>query len=171
MNLFLLQVILTALAAAALAAPQYGYEAPRGSIRGGGDSSEEAAILRDDRDRDDSGRYSVAVETENGIRLTDSGAPGAKGAIAASGSFSYTAPDGTPVSPAVRRRRERLPAQSDLLPVAPAFPHPSPSPSSSWTRSPSPLRKTAGASQFHLPRDLTPLHDFLICRLIRILDE
>ncbi|XP_064094000.1 cuticle protein AM/CP1114-like [Macrobrachium nipponense] len=122
----MLKLILTALAAAALAAPQYGYEAPRGSIRGGGDSSEEAAILRDDRDRDDSGRYSVAVETENGIRLTDSGAPGAKGAIAASGSFSYTAPDGTPVSLQYVADENGFQPQSDLLPVAPAFPHPIP---------------------------------------------
>ncbi|XP_068206624.1 cuticle protein AM/CP1114-like [Palaemon carinicauda] len=119
-------IILASLAAVALAAPQYGYDAPRGGSFRGGDSSEEIPILRDDRDRDDNGRYSVNVETANGIRLVDSGAPGAKGAIAASGSFSYTAPDGTPVSLQYVADENGFQPQSDLLPVAPAFPHPIP---------------------------------------------
>ncbi|XP_068206626.1 cuticle protein AM/CP1114-like [Palaemon carinicauda] len=119
-------LILTALAAVALAAPQYGYEAPRGGSFRGGDSSEEIAIIRDDRDHGDDGRYSVNVETANGIKVTDSGAPGAKGAIAASGAFSYTAPDGTPVSLQYVADENGFQPQSNLLPVAPAFPHPIP---------------------------------------------
>ncbi|XP_064093895.1 cuticle protein AMP1A-like [Macrobrachium nipponense] len=118
-------VILSALAAVALAAPQYNYDAPRGSFRGG-DSSEEIAILKDSREQDDSGRYVVDVETANGIKFTDSGSPGANGAVAASGAFSYTAPDGTPVRLQYVADENGFQPQSDLLPVAPAFPHPIP---------------------------------------------
>ncbi|XP_064094005.1 cuticle protein CP14.6-like [Macrobrachium nipponense] len=83
-------IISAALAVVAFAAPQYG--------RGGGDSSEEIPILRDDRDRDDFGRYSVNVETANGIELADAGTPdGPKGTVVSSGFFSYTSPEGVPV--------------------------------------------------------------------------
>ncbi|XP_064093904.1 uncharacterized protein LOC135206457 [Macrobrachium nipponense] len=62
-------IVIASLVSVAFAAPQYGYG------RGGGGSSEEIPILRDDRDRDDFGRYSVNVETANGIVLADAGAP------------------------------------------------------------------------------------------------
>ncbi|XP_064093905.1 cuticle protein CP14.6-like [Macrobrachium nipponense] len=114
-------IILSFLATVALAAPQYGYG------RGGGDSSEEIPILRDDRDRDDFGRYSVNVETANGIVLADAGAPeGPKGAVVASGFFSYTSPEGIPVHVKYVANENGFQPQSDLLPVAPAFPHPIP---------------------------------------------
>ncbi|KAK7085908.1 hypothetical protein SK128_013021 [Halocaridina rubra] len=116
-------VILSAVAVVALAAPQYDYEPPRSYS---GESSEEIAILRDSREQDDYGRYSVNVETANGIVLTDSGAPGANGAINSQGSFSYTAPDGTPVRVTYVANENGFQPQSNLLPVAPAFPHPIP---------------------------------------------
>ncbi|XP_068206633.1 cuticle protein AMP1A-like [Palaemon carinicauda] len=118
-------VILAVLAVAAMGAPQYDYEPPRSY--GGSSSSEEILILRDDRDRDDYGRYSLNVETANGIVLQDAGSPdGPEGAVVASGSFSYTAPDGTPVRLQYVADENGFQPQSDLLPVAPEFPHPIP---------------------------------------------
>ncbi|XP_066943595.1 cuticle protein AMP1A-like [Macrobrachium rosenbergii] len=118
-------VILAALAVVAMGAPQYDYEPPRSY--GGSSSSEEIAILRDDRDRDDYGRYSLNVETANGIVLQGAGSPdGPEGAVVASGSFSYTSPDGTPVRLQYVADENGFQPQSDLLPVAPEFPHPIP---------------------------------------------
>ncbi|XP_068206618.1 cuticle protein AM1159-like [Palaemon carinicauda] len=109
------------LAAVAFAAPQYSYG------RGGGDSSEEIPIIRDDRDRDDYGRYSVNVETANGIELADAGTPdGPKGTVVSSGFFSYTSPEGIPVHVKYVANENGFQPQSDLLPVAPEFPHPIP---------------------------------------------
>ncbi|XP_064093897.1 cuticle protein CP14.6-like [Macrobrachium nipponense] len=114
-------IVIASLVSVAFAAPQYGYG------RGGGGSSEEIPILRDDRDRDDFGRYSVNVETANGIVLADAGAPeGPKGAVVSSGFFSYTSPEGIPVHVKYVANENGFQPQSDLLPVAPEFPHPIP---------------------------------------------
>ncbi|XP_068206090.1 cuticle protein CP14.6-like isoform X1 [Palaemon carinicauda] len=113
--------VFASLTAVALAAPQYSYG------RGGGDSSEEIPIIRDDRDRDDYGRYSVNVETANGIELADAGTPdGPKGTVVSSGFFSYTSPEGIPVHVKYVANENGFQPQSDLLPVAPEFPHPIP---------------------------------------------
>ncbi|XP_063587464.1 cuticle protein AMP1A-like [Penaeus indicus] len=110
-------VILSLALAVAAAAPQYGRE----------DSSEKGApILRDERIQEDDGRYNFDVETGNGITLSQSGSPVAEGAIASAGQFSYTAPDGTPVSLKFVADENGFQPQSDLLPVAPEFPHPIP---------------------------------------------
>merc|ERR1719337_304878 len=106
-------IVLAALAAVALAAPDL-------------DSREFIPILRDDRVAEDDGRYNFDVETANGIVLAESGAPGDDGAINSAGSFSYTAPDGTPVLVQYVADANGFQPQSDLLPVAPAFPHPIP---------------------------------------------
>lgn len=45
-------------------------------------------ILRDDRVIEDNGRYNFDVETSNGIVMSESGSPGAEGAINSAGSFS-----------------------------------------------------------------------------------
>ncbi|XP_068206632.1 cuticle protein AMP1A-like [Palaemon carinicauda] len=121
-------VIIAALATVALAAPQYSYDAPRPQSQGGSSGLNKViAILRDDRDQDDYGRYSVNVETANGIVMQDSGSPdGPKGAIVSSGSFSYTSPEGIPVNVRYVADENGFQPQSDLLPVAPAFPHPIP---------------------------------------------
>ncbi|XP_071516404.1 cuticle protein AMP1A-like [Panulirus ornatus] len=112
-------MILAALVAVAFAAPHY--EAPHD------DSSEEIPILRDDRVHEEDGRYNLDVETGNGIVLSQSGSPtGPKGAVVKAGEYSYTAPDGTPVLVKFVADANGYQPQSDLLPVAPAFPHPIP---------------------------------------------
>merc|ERR1712212_1375779 len=111
-------LIVVCLAALAVAAPDYS----------SADSSEKgAAILRDDRVDGDDGRYNVDVETDNGISFSQSGSPeGDEGAIIKAGSYSYTAPDGTFVEVKYVANENGYQPQSDLLPVAPEFPHPIP---------------------------------------------
>ncbi|XP_066943730.1 cuticle protein AMP1A-like [Macrobrachium rosenbergii] len=118
-------VILAALAAVALAAPQYSYDAP--AARSSADSSEEVAILRDDRVHEDDGKYNFDFESENGIRFSEAGSPdGDEDAIVSAGQYSYTAPDGTEVVVKYVADENGFQPQSDLLPVAPEFPHPIP---------------------------------------------
>ncbi|XP_027208951.2 cuticle protein AMP1A-like [Penaeus vannamei] len=110
-------VILACVAAVAFAAPQYS-------------SSEEVEIvpiLRDDRVHEEDGTYSFDFETGNGIRVSQAGSPdGDEDAVIKAGEFSYTAPDGTPVVVKFVADENGYQPQSDLLPVAPAFPHPIP---------------------------------------------
>ncbi|XP_064093980.1 cuticle protein AMP1A-like [Macrobrachium nipponense] len=120
-------VILAALATVAVAVPQQGYgaPAPRSSVRD--DSFEDVAILRDERVHEDDGRYNFDVEAENGIRASESGSPdGPEGTIVSAGQYSYTAPDGTDVVVKYVANENGFQPQSDLLPVAPEFPHPIP---------------------------------------------
>ncbi|XP_064094715.1 cuticle protein AMP1A-like [Macrobrachium nipponense] len=120
-------VILAALATLAVAVPQQGYgaPAPRSSVRD--DSFEDVAILRDERVHEDDGRYNFDVEAENGIRASESGSPdGPEGTIVSAGEYSYTAPDGTDVLVKYVANENGFQPQSDLLPVAPEFPHPIP---------------------------------------------
>ncbi|XP_071516410.1 cuticle protein AMP1A-like [Panulirus ornatus] len=107
-------VIFAMLAAVAAAAPDYTSH------------SREAAILRDDRVIEDDGTYNFNMESSNGIVVSESGAPGAEGAIASSGYFSYTSPEGVPVHVKFVADANGFQPESDLLPVAPAFPHPIP---------------------------------------------
>ncbi|XP_069985448.1 endocuticle structural glycoprotein ABD-4-like [Penaeus vannamei] len=128
-------VIFACVAAVAVAAPQYAYEtpaptylAPAASTR---DQSAEliefVPILRDDRVHEDDGRYNLDVETANGISMSQSGSPdGPDGAIVKAGQYSYTAPDGTLVEVKFVANENGFQPQSDLLPVAPEFPHPIP---------------------------------------------
>ncbi|XP_037780465.1 cuticle protein AMP1A-like [Penaeus monodon] len=110
-------VILACVAAVAFAAPQYS-------------SSEEVEfvpILRDDRVQEDDGTYSLDFEAGNGIRVSQSGSPdGDEDAVIMAGEYSYTAPDGTPVVVKYVADENGFQPQSDLLPVAPEFPHPIP---------------------------------------------
>ena len=88
---------LAALAALAVAAPQYSqpepiksYSAPAASTR---ESSFEIVevipILRDDRVMEEDGRYTLDVETGNGIILSQSGSPeGPDGSVIKAGSYS-----------------------------------------------------------------------------------
>nr|XP_045593223.1 cuticle protein AMP1A-like [Procambarus clarkii] len=113
-------VILAALVAVTVAAP-------RPDSASSAESVEVVPILRDDRVHEEDGRYSFDVETGNGIVLSQSGSPdGPEGTIVKSGSYSYTAPDGTPVHVTFVANENGYQPQSDLLPVAPAFPHPIP---------------------------------------------
>ncbi|XP_037780487.1 cuticle protein AMP1A-like [Penaeus monodon] len=114
-------LIIVCLATVAVAAPQYNYDGPRAA------SSEEVAILRDNRVHEDDGRYNYDVETANGIVLSQSGSPdGDEGAVVKAGEYSYTAPDGTDVHVSFVADENGYQPQSDLLPVAPEFPHPIP---------------------------------------------
>ncbi|XP_050700737.1 cuticle protein AMP1B-like [Eriocheir sinensis] len=82
-----------------------------------------AAILKDERVHPDAhGNYAFDVETEDGIARHESGGVGGT----QQGSFSYTAPDGTPVLVKFVADDKGYQPESDLLPVAPAFPHPIP---------------------------------------------
>merc|ERR1719187_462917 len=109
-------VILAALTAVALAAPQYR-----------DDSDEDVAILRDDRLHEDDGKYNFDFEAENGIRFAEAGSPDSdEDAIVSAGEYSYTAPDGTEVHVKYVANENGFQPQSDLLPVAPEFPHPIP---------------------------------------------
>nr|XP_045593218.1 cuticle protein AMP1A-like [Procambarus clarkii] len=117
-------VILFAVATVAFAAPQYGYSAPPKS------SSEEVEfvpILKDERVHEEDGSYNLDVETGNGIVLSQSGSPdGPDGSVVKAGEYSYTAPDGTLVHVKFVADENGYQPQSDLLPVAPEFPHPIP---------------------------------------------
>ncbi|XP_045136044.1 cuticle protein AMP1A-like [Portunus trituberculatus] len=114
-------VIIAALAAVAFAAPDRPY-----SYASVG-SSEEAEILQHDFDLQDDGRYNLEVRTSNGISVSQHGSPdGPEGAVVKSGVFSYTAPDGTPVEVKFVADAGGYQPDSDLLPVAPEFPHPIP---------------------------------------------
>ncbi|XP_037780421.1 cuticle protein AMP1A-like [Penaeus monodon] len=113
-------VILAVLSAVAVAAPQ-SYGAPQSRS-----DAQEVPILRDERVIEDDGRYNFDVETGNGILRSESGSPGSEGAINSAGRFAYTAPDGTPVQVQFVADENGFQPQSDLLPVAPEFPHPIP---------------------------------------------
>ncbi|XP_027208962.1 cuticle protein AMP1A-like [Penaeus vannamei] len=108
-------VIIACVAAVALAAPQY-------------DSSEEfVPILKDDRVHEDDGTFNFDFEAANGIRVSQAGSPdGDEDAVVKAGEYSYTAPDGTPVVVKYVADENGFQPQSDLLPVAPEFPHPIP---------------------------------------------
>ncbi|XP_069947359.1 cuticle protein CP14.6-like [Cherax quadricarinatus] len=117
-------VFLAAVVAVATAAPQYA--APQAPSRYS-ESSEEVAILRHDFLQGDEGGYKLDVETANGISVSQAGSPsGPEGSVVKSGQYSYTAPDGTPVLVKFVADENGYQPQSDLLPVAPAFPHPIP---------------------------------------------
>ncbi|XP_053639598.2 cuticle protein CP14.6-like [Cherax quadricarinatus] len=117
-------VILTVVVAVANAAPQYA--APQAPSRYS-ESSEEVAILKHDFVQGDNGDYKLDVETANGIVVAQSGSSdGPEGAVVKSGQYSYTAPDGTHVVVKFVADENGYQPQSDLLPVAPAFPHPIP---------------------------------------------
>ncbi|XP_047469460.1 cuticle protein AMP1A-like [Penaeus chinensis] len=114
-------IFLAVFACVAAAAPQ-GYEPPAPSRY----DSEEVPILRDDRVIENDGRYNFDVETGDGIVVSESGAPSADGGINSAGSYSYTAPDGTPVHVEFVADENGFQPQGDHLPVAPEFPHPIP---------------------------------------------
>ena len=79
-------MILAALAAVALAAPQYSYDAP---ARPDDSSEEVVAIIRDDRVHEEDGRFNFDFEAENGIRVSQAGSPdGDDGAVVKAGQYS-----------------------------------------------------------------------------------
>ncbi|XP_068206665.1 cuticle protein AMP1A-like [Palaemon carinicauda] len=136
-------ILISALAAVALAAPQYNYDAPAPAPAPAPSNSyiapaasnrddsferpDPVAILRDDRVHEEDGRFNVEFEAENGIKFAQAGSPdGDEGSVVKAGMYSYTAPDGTLVEVKYVADENGFQPQSDLLPVAPAFPHPIP---------------------------------------------
>ncbi|XP_071516013.1 cuticle protein AM/CP1114-like [Panulirus ornatus] len=117
-------VVLAVLAAVATAAPQYAAPDPPSRYE---TSREVIPIVSDDRIQEDDGRYHFEVKTGNGIELSQSGSPdGPEGSVIKSGQFSYTSPEGTPVVVTFVANENGFQPQSDVLPVAPPFPHPIP---------------------------------------------
>ncbi|XP_069188699.1 larval cuticle protein LCP-22 [Procambarus clarkii] len=137
-------ILAAAVAAVTFAAPQYGVQQP-GPTYTAPDPTytaldptlttlpqasvvpEVVPIIKDERVQEDDGTFTVYVEAGNGITQVVSGAPsGPDGAVVLSGEYSYTAPDGNPVNVKFVADENGYQPQSDLLPVAPAFPHPIP---------------------------------------------
>ncbi|KAK3857423.1 hypothetical protein Pcinc_036315 [Petrolisthes cinctipes] len=111
-------VLLALLVCVAAARPDYG---PASSEEHGSET------LRNEFDIADNGAYTADMETSNGIVMSQSGSPtGPEDAILATGYFSWTAPDGTPVSVKYVADENGYQPDSDILPVAPEFPHPIP---------------------------------------------
>ncbi|XP_068206671.1 cuticle protein AMP1A-like [Palaemon carinicauda] len=76
---------------------------------------------------EEDGRFNVEFEAENGIHFAKSGSPdAANGAVIQAGQYSYTAPDGTEVLVKFVANENGYQPESNLLPVAPEFPHPIP---------------------------------------------
>ncbi|XP_068249110.1 cuticle protein AMP4-like [Palaemon carinicauda] len=85
------------------------------------------AILRSNQvNPDEFGAHSSDFEAENGIIFQFSGSEGALGGANMIGSWSYPLEDGSIASVSFVADENGFQPQSDLLPVAPAFPHPIP---------------------------------------------
>ncbi|XP_071516114.1 cuticle protein AM1199-like [Panulirus ornatus] len=85
--------------------------------------SPEYEIIKDDRVYpDEHGRYSLDLETEDGVARQESGNEDGS----QQGSYSYTAPDGTEVYVKFVANENGYQPESPFLPVAPEFPHPIP---------------------------------------------
>ncbi|XP_063610435.1 cuticle protein CP14.6-like [Penaeus indicus] len=109
-------LILACVAAVAVAAPQYSYDAPRAA------SSEErefVPILKDDRVHEEDGTYNFDFEAANGISFSQAGSPdGDEDAVIKAGEYSYTAPDGTKIHLTFVADENGFQPQGDHLPIA-----------------------------------------------------
>ncbi|XP_064094022.1 cuticle protein AMP1A-like [Macrobrachium nipponense] len=84
-------------------------------------------IMKDERVQDVDGRFNVEFEAGNGIVFAQAGSPDDEtGAVVQAGQYSYTAPDGTDVVVKFVANENGFQPESDMLPVAPEFPHPIP---------------------------------------------
>lgn len=103
-----------ALALVAVAAAQHAEQVP-------------IAILRQSSDVSPDGSYQFNYETENGISASEQGQPGPVGedgtqAVVVQGQYSYTGPDGTPITVTYTADENGFHAEGAHLPVAPAIP-------------------------------------------------
>ncbi|XP_018580260.1 endocuticle structural glycoprotein SgAbd-4-like [Anoplophora glabripennis] len=83
------------------------------------------AILRQESDISPDGSYQYAYDTENGISAQESGSLSGSGpdaAIAATGSYQYTAPDGTPVQISYVADQNGFQPAGNVLPTSPPVP-------------------------------------------------
>ncbi|XP_071521450.1 cuticle protein AMP4-like [Panulirus ornatus] len=91
------------------------------------DSEESIAILHSEQvNPDEFGAHSSDFEAQNGIQFQFSGHEGTEGGSSMAGSWSYPQEDGSVASVQFVADVNGYQPQSDLLPVAPAFPHPIP---------------------------------------------
>ncbi|XP_037780190.1 cuticle protein AM/CP1114-like [Penaeus monodon] len=139
-------VVVAILVAVGSAAPQYGYPTPTPPIPdptpgytyqepeqtylAPNTRAEEpqapvevVPILKDERVNNEDGSYTVDVETGNGIELSEAGTLSSTGTAIKTGQYSYTAPDGSVIEVKFVADENGFQAESDALPVAPAFPH------------------------------------------------
>ncbi|XP_047469320.1 uncharacterized protein LOC125025384 isoform X2 [Penaeus chinensis] len=84
--------------------------------------------LEDDRLEDDYDKFNFGVEPRNGIFLSESGFGELKNVFRGAGSFSYTAPDGTPiyVEFVVDENGRGFQTHQSLLPLKSPIPRPIP---------------------------------------------
>ncbi|XP_071521449.1 cuticle protein AMP4-like [Panulirus ornatus] len=75
---------------------------------------------------DETGAHSFDFAAENGIKVHISGSQGEDGGANSIGSWSYPLEDGTIVEVKFVANEKGYHPESDVLPVAPAFPHPIP---------------------------------------------
>ncbi|KAL6261458.1 hypothetical protein P5V15_006550 [Pogonomyrmex californicus] len=85
------------------------------------------AILKQAQDISPEGSYHYSYETENGIAVSEQGAPRSVGpdgtpAVISEGQFQYTAPDGTPIALQYTADENGFHPQGAHLPVAPEVP-------------------------------------------------
>ncbi|XP_066983738.1 cuticle protein AM/CP1114-like [Macrobrachium rosenbergii] len=92
-----------------------------------GDNPKFAAILKNEQhDPDEFGNHNSDWETENGIEVHISGSQGPTGGANVIGSWSYPQDDGSVANLKFVADENGYQPESDLLPVAPHFPHPIP---------------------------------------------
>ncbi|KAJ8920788.1 hypothetical protein NQ315_004929 [Exocentrus adspersus] len=91
----------------------------------GGEAGAAIVSLRNDA-APDSSSYDFAFETQNGIAVQESGALGPAGpegpAIAATGSYQYTSPEGLPVQISYRADENGFQPIGNVLPTPPPIP-------------------------------------------------
>ncbi|XP_071521902.1 cuticle protein AMP4-like [Panulirus ornatus] len=83
-------------------------------------------IIRQSMINQEIGTHNHVFEAGNGIIVQESGSEGAAGGNIRIGEFSYPKEDGTLAVVTFVADENGFQPQSDLLPVAPAFPHPIP---------------------------------------------
>ncbi|XP_050720519.1 cuticle protein AM1199-like isoform X2 [Eriocheir sinensis] len=122
-------VLLLCLAAAASAAPQFGFfqntrfpTRPRTAITPRPLTYRPIAILRDERENYGDGNFRYDFETENGIRMNAVGTPGSRGQSNIQGSYSYPLPEGGFAEVRYVADENGFRAESPLIPT----PHPLP---------------------------------------------
>lgn len=103
-----LLVVVAAVLAPSLAAPQFG-----------GDGL--ATILRDERTHNDNGQYQFVFETSNGIFRQEQG--NENNGIEQNGGWSYTSPEGVPVEITFVSNQGGFQPVGSVLPVAPQLPY------------------------------------------------
>ncbi|KAK8728623.1 hypothetical protein OTU49_009056 [Cherax quadricarinatus] len=83
-------------------------------------------IVRQSQVNPELGAHNFEFESANGISVQESGSEGSQGGANRIGEYSYIQEDGTVAKVTFVADENGFQPQSDLLPVAPTFPHPIP---------------------------------------------